>query len=182
MKQLVKIGIGGAGGIGSNVAVHLIRSGFNNLKIVDFDVIDKSNLNRQFYFKDQVGRLKVEALKENLLRIDPNAHIEVISKKLDEDNLYQTFDDCTALVEGFDVKEYKKLMLETFAASDKIMTAASGIAGFDIENITYRKLGNCYIAGDFSTDAADEQVYSHKVQLISAMMAGLLIKQLVSFN
>lgn len=179
MEKSVKIGIGGAGGIGSNVAVNLLRSGFNNLKIVDFDVIDESNLNRQFYFKDQVGRVKVETLKENLLRIDPAATIEVITNKLEEDNLYDTFADCDAVVEGFDVKETKKLMLETFAASGKPMVAASGIAGVEIDNLTFRKLGKCYIAGDFATDVADAKVYSHKVQMVAAMMAGLLIKKLV---
>ena len=46
----MKIGIAGAGGLGSNVAVHLVRSGISSLKICDFDVIENSNLNRQFYF------------------------------------------------------------------------------------------------------------------------------------
>ena len=65
----MRIGIAGAGGLGSNVAVNLVRTGVKKLKIVDFDVVDESNLNRQFYFMDQVGRPKVEALRENLLRI-----------------------------------------------------------------------------------------------------------------
>ena len=43
----MKIGIAGAGGIGSNVAVHLVRSGVESIKIADFDTIEKSNLNRQ---------------------------------------------------------------------------------------------------------------------------------------
>ena len=62
----MKIGIAGAGGIGSNVAACLVRSGVQQLKIVDFDSVDESNLNRQFYFHDQIGRPKVQALAENL--------------------------------------------------------------------------------------------------------------------
>ena len=44
------IGIAGAGGIGSNVAVNLVRSGVDNFIIADFDKIEESNLNRQYYF------------------------------------------------------------------------------------------------------------------------------------
>lgn len=54
----MKIGIAGAGGIGSNVAANLVRSGVTSLKIVDFDRVESSNLNRQFYFSDQIGCLK----------------------------------------------------------------------------------------------------------------------------
>ncbi len=52
------IGIVGVGGIGSNVAVNLVQSGVRRLKIIDFDRVEPSNLNRQFYFSDQIGRLK----------------------------------------------------------------------------------------------------------------------------
>ncbi len=72
----MKIGIAGAGGIGSNVAVNLVRSSASALKIVDFDRVELSNLNRQFYFHDQIGRFKVEALAENLRRIRPECHLE----------------------------------------------------------------------------------------------------------
>ena len=60
--QKVKIGIAGAGGLGSNCAFNLVRSGFKKLKIVDFDVVEHSNLDRQFYFSDQIGIPKIEAL------------------------------------------------------------------------------------------------------------------------
>ena len=65
------VGIAGAGGLGSNCAMHLVRSGIGKLVIADFDTVNESNLNRQFFFRDQVGRVKVEALRENLLRINP---------------------------------------------------------------------------------------------------------------
>ena len=53
------VGIAGAGGLGSNCALHLVRSGVGRLVIADFDVVNDSNLNRQFYFRDQIGRKKV---------------------------------------------------------------------------------------------------------------------------
>lgn len=70
--RLARIGIAGAGGLGSNVAQHLTRSGIGTLVVVDFDTVCATNLNRQFYFPDQVGQPKVVALQENLTRICPS--------------------------------------------------------------------------------------------------------------
>ena len=60
------IGIAGCGGLGSNCAIALARIGIGKLIIVDFDSIDKSNLNRQYYFIDQIGKPKVDALEYNI--------------------------------------------------------------------------------------------------------------------
>ena len=69
------VGIAGAGGLGSNCAAHLVRVGFRKLKLVDFDVVETGNLDRQFYFADQVGMYKVEALRQNLLRISSDLEL-----------------------------------------------------------------------------------------------------------
>ena len=65
------VGIAGVGGLGSAVAVSLARIGVGKLIIADFDVVEPSNLNRQQYFVDQLGYFKVDALTENLRRINP---------------------------------------------------------------------------------------------------------------
>ena len=67
--QSVKVGIGGAGGLGSNVAMILTRSGFKHLEILDHDVIDPSNLNRQQYFVHEINQPKVDTLKKRLLEL-----------------------------------------------------------------------------------------------------------------
>ncbi len=64
--QKKTIGIAGCGGLGSNCAVALARVGVGKLIIADFDVVEKNNLNRQYYFFDQIGKKKVIALKENI--------------------------------------------------------------------------------------------------------------------
>ena len=61
-----KVGIAGAGGLGSNCATALARSGVGTLVIADYDKIEECNLNRQYYFTDQIGKLKTDALKENV--------------------------------------------------------------------------------------------------------------------
>jgi len=104
----IKVGIAGAGGLGSNCAAALVRTGFCRIKIADFDVVDCSNLNRQFYFLGHAGRSKVEALRENLCLINPAADIEAVEVKLEADNAAELFADCDVVVEAFDRAEYKK--------------------------------------------------------------------------
>jgi len=173
----MKIGIAGAGGIGSNAAVCLVRSGVRRLKIVDFDSVDESNLNRQFYFHDQIGCPKVEALTENLLRIAPDALIEGIVLRLDDENMLRTFEDCDAVVEGFDDLRAKKQLVEALATAGLTVVSASGVAGQTMEGIEIRRLGNCTVMGDFRTDACQAPCYASKVTTVAAMMAHLLLEK-----
>ena len=89
--QLTPIGIAGLGGLGSNVACHLVRSGFSRLILADFDRVEVSNLNRQVYFPDQLGLLKTEALAENLLRIQPGLNPRIVANSRDLDQCVGDF-------------------------------------------------------------------------------------------
>lgn len=174
----MKIGILGAGGIGSNVAVNLVRSGVSNLKIADFDRIELSNLNRQFYFHDQIGKSKVETLKENLMRIEPNLEIEIIDEKIEKNNIKDLFSDCDILVEAFDKKEYKKLLVEEFYGSNKLIVSASGVAHHDIDDISTKKFGeNLYVVGDFKKGIEEYKTYSPKVLIVASMMANIVMSK-----
>lgn len=149
----VKIGIAGAGGLGSNCAAMLARSGFKKFKIVDFDTIDPSNLNRQFYFLSQVGRLKVEALRDNLMAINPQCEIDVVSNKINVNNINEMFFDCHVVVEAFDRAEYKTMIIEAYAGSDKLLVVASGLAGWgDSDRIRVRRITDrFFVVGDMKT-------------------------------
>ena len=171
----MKIGIAGAGGIGSNVAVCLVRSGVRQLKIVDFDTVDHSNLNRQFYFHDQIGRPKVEALAENLKRIAPDLQVEGIVLKLDGDSIFGAFSDCDAVVEGFDDLSAKKQLVEALSPIGLPIVSASGVAGQTLDGIRIRRLGSCTIIGDFCTDAEKTPCHAPKVTTVAAMMAHVLL-------
>ena len=116
------MGIAGAGGLGSNCAFNLVRSGFYKFKIVDFDVVEPSNLNRQFFFLDQLGMPKVLALEENLRRINPEVRIEAIQQKVQKDNAKELFDDCDVVVEAFDRVFCKTMMAEKFLSSGKFLS------------------------------------------------------------
>ena len=74
-------------GIGSNIAETLLRIGFETITLVDGDVVEESNLNRQNYTEEDLGIPKVEALKKRLLRINPKAKISTINTFIDHDNI-----------------------------------------------------------------------------------------------
>lgn len=85
-----KVIVFGVGGVGGNTAEMLVRSGISNLTIVDFDKVDITNINRQIVaLHSTVGKLKVEVLKERLIDINPNLHLQVYADKLTVDNIEQ---------------------------------------------------------------------------------------------
>ncbi len=73
-----RVFIAGCGGLGSNVAHLLVRSGFLHFTLLDCDFVDESNLNRQFFFPDQTGMTKTEALAQNLLRLEPDLDLNLL--------------------------------------------------------------------------------------------------------
>ena len=148
--QSVRVGIAGLGGLGSNCACNLVRSGFRKFVLGDFDKVELSNLNRQFYFLDQVGSLKTKALKENLLRINPDLEIAHFEEKIEVFNALALFSECDSVVEAFDKAEYKKMLVEVFFNSEKLLVSASGLAGWGNSDSlrTKRLKDNFYLIGD----------------------------------
>ena len=122
------IGIAGAGGLGSNCAMHLVRSGVRKFVIADFDTVSAGNLNRQFFFTDQIGRSKVEALAENLRRIEPSLELELHSCRLTAENMPAIFSGCNIVVECFDDPDSKMTLIRLMSENGRTVVAASGIA------------------------------------------------------
>jgi sulfur carrier protein ThiS adenylyltransferase len=173
----MKIGIAGVGGIGSNVALNLVRSGVSCLKIVDFDRVEASNLNRQFYFHDQIGRLKVEMLAKNLRRIRVDIQIETVAARIDVTNCQDLFADCPLVVEGLDRRTDKKMLIETLAGGERTVVSACGIAGHDLEDIRVQRLGNCFVVGDFASDCTRAPLFAHKVLTVAGRMTDIILRR-----
>jgi sulfur carrier protein ThiS adenylyltransferase len=174
----IKIGIAGAGGLGSNCAHMLLRCGFNRFKIIDHDTLDLSNLNRQFYFLHQVGLSKVEALAENLKLINPDIEIETMKIKFEHYNAKELFTDCDVVVEAFDQPEYKKLLIESYLASGKLLVAASGLAGFgNSDEIKVHKIkDNFYLIGDLISAVSPKcPPLAPKVVIAAAKQADVIL-------
>lgn len=152
--------IGGAGGLGSNVAVMLVRAGIGKLCIVDFDCVSISNLNRQNYGVAQIGRIKVEALRENLLQINPALIVEIHCERLTDKNFSILVpDDVDLIFECFDDPGAKAALCR-FALTQRSaipFIAVSGIGGAGpLENIrTVRKSPTFYLIGDGESDVSD---------------------------
>jgi sulfur carrier protein ThiS adenylyltransferase len=156
LKQAV-IGIAGVGGLGSAVAVALARVGIGRLIIADFDVVEPSNLNRQQYFTDQIGRYKVDALGENLQRINPYVTVHAHCILLTPENIPALFSDCSIVVEAFDRADMKAMLVNTVleAMPQSCIVAASGMAGYGSNNsIVTRKVSQrLYLTGDSVSEA-----------------------------
>ena len=156
--QQVKIGLAGAGGLGSNCAQLLVRSGFKKFRIVDLDRVEASNLNRQFYFAHQVGQPKVEALRDNLLAINPDLELETLALMITKANAALLFRDCDAVIEALDQPAGKRLVVESNLAPGKLVVAASGLAGWGKVDaiITRRITESFYLVGDQVSAASPE--------------------------
>lgn len=164
------VGIAGCGGLGSNVAMHLVRAGIGKLIICDFDKIEESNLNRQFYFKDQLGLNKAETLKQNLLRISEDTEIIAETARVDETNVLDIFEGTDILAECFDRAESKKMLIETVLTKTKLpVVSGNGMAGYGKSNeIKTRKvLKKLVIAGDGQSGI-------DKIKLLTSARVGIV--------
>ena len=183
--EKAKIGVAGLGGLGSNVLSHLVRAGVRRFVAADFDVVSASNLNRQFFFADQVGRKKTEALAENLRRIDPELGLDFRDLRLTEENTLALFSDCDVVVEAFDKADAKTMLIGALAESGIPVVAASGLAGFGKSNdIRVRKAGkNLYLVGDLvSGISAELAPASPRVGIAAAMEANTVIALLLGLE
>jgi len=124
-----RVGLVGAGGLGSNCAMMLARSGLKRFVLVDGDVVDTSNLNRQHYFPRHVGQSKVLALSEQIRElgdIDVDAHCA----RLDERNIQDILALAPIWVEALDDPAAKRLFVEEALQAGLFCVSASGLAGW----------------------------------------------------
>ena len=108
-----KIVVVGLGGVGGYVTESLIRSGIENITLVDFDVIDESNLNRQIIAtKENIGKLKVDEFEKRILSINDKVKITKLSIFIDENNIDELFSgDITYLIDACDTIKTKELII-----------------------------------------------------------------------
>ena len=184
--QRSTVGIAGAGGLGSNVAVSLARAGVGRLIIADFDKIEPSNLNRQQYSVKQIGRRKVEALRENLKGINPFSECVIHDVKVTRANTGRLFGKADILVEAFDKAEQKGMLINTWLSlyPEKPLIAASGLAGYGKNaGLRTRKMGNLYVCGDGQSQCPTGiSPMAPRVAIVANMQANLAVELLVKMN
>ena len=170
----------GLGGLGSNVAVLLARSGIGFLKLVDFDTVEASNLNRQQYRISHIGIKKTEAMKSIIKEINPFVETEVLDIKIDRKNIYSTVGDIEIVVEAFDRAETKAMLMEELLTNtNKIVVSASGMAGLGSANeiVTKKIKDNFYLVGDNYSDYEEYLgIMSTRVMICAAHQANIVLR------
>ncbi len=178
------VAIIGCGGLGSNVAAMLVRSGVGTLRLIDFDRVEESNLNRQLYFRDDIGRLKTEALGDTLRRIAPEVTLIEVVTRVTSSNLVGLVTGADVVVEAVDGPADKAMIANAVccALPDMPLVTASGMAGSGSANeiVSERIADNVYLVGDLSSDVrAGLPLYSSRVMVAAAHEAHVVIRVLL---
>lgn len=175
------VAICGLGGLGSNIAAILVRSGIGMLRLIDFDKVDLSNIGRQQYFMTQTGMYKTDALAENLRTISPYTEIHTYTERISEENTSRLIGDCEIVCEAFDRAEEKAMLVNHVLEKmpDKYIVAASGMAGISSANtVTTRKVSSrLYICGDGVSDISEDgTVFPSRVMICAAHQAHTVLR------
>ena len=175
------VAVCGLGGLGSSIAIALARAGIGRLLIIDFDRVDITNLHRQQYKAEQLGRYKTEALRENLAEIAPYTEIHTVTARLTEENLAELLHGADIVCEAFDDAEAKAMLADGVLGQlpGCYLVAASGMAGMDTPNtIRTRKItSRFYLCGDGVSEVSDTTgLFAPRVMLCAAHQAQTVLR------
>ncbi|MBE0416414.1 MAG: sulfur carrier protein ThiS adenylyltransferase ThiF [Coriobacteriia bacterium] len=180
------VAIIGCGGLGSNAAAMLVRSGVATLTLIDYDTVEEDNLNRQLFFRDQLGMHKTDAITETLRRIKPDVHLTLVRECMDPDNLLSSVGDADVVIEAVDRAETKAMIVNVLSntAPHLPLVSASGLAGFDSANevVTERIGENFYLVGDCRSDVrAGLPLLASRVMVAAAHQSHAAIRVLLGY-
>ncbi len=178
------VAICGLGGLGSNAAISLARAGVGNIKLIDYDVVEISNLNRQAYFIEHIGKYKTDALKEIIHKISPYINIKISNIYLNSENIENELKDYQVILECFDNVQSKMMLIEeaTTKLQESYIIGASGVAGYySTDLLKIKSLGSkCIIIGDFKHEAGFHKgLYAQRVSVVANMQANEAIRYIL---
>lgn len=179
-----RVSIIGCGGLGSNVAAMLVRSGVRRLQLIDFDRVTLENLNRQLFFLDQVGELKTEALAATLSRISADLDLDLVSSRATGAHLAEMVGEADVIVEAVDTAADKAMIIETCSRElpDIALVTVSGLAGYESANriTTERLADNLLVVGDQEADIREGlSLLASRVMVAAAHQAHAVIRLLL---
>ena len=135
----------GAGGLGSPLALYLAAAGVGTLGIVDFDVVDESNLQRQIiHGTSDVGRPKMESARDRITDVNPNVRVEAYEEALTSENALDIFRDFDIVVDGTDNFPTRYLVNDACVLLDKPNVYGSIFRFEGQASVFYAKEGPCY--------------------------------------
>lgn len=178
------VGIAGCGGLGSNAAVALVRGGIGRLVLADFDRVELSNLNRQYFFLSDVEKLKTVALSDHLRAINPDIKLDSFTKRLSSENVPEVFREADLLIEAFDKAEAKQWLIEIWCSNfpERPIIVGSGVAGLgNTAALQVRQSGKIYFCGDGISDLS-EGLCSARVGVAANMQANIALALLADIE
>jgi len=178
------VAIIGLGGLGSNAAISLVRMGIGTIKLIDYDYVEPSNINRQYYFLDQLGIPKTEALESTIKRINPYVQIDTAQLKIQSDNILSVVKGYDVIIEAVDDALTKKMIISSLLnfSTGSYIIGASGIAGlYDTSIFTYKTVGSrVIIVGDFQNEVKKgRSLISSRVAVAANIQANLAARYIV---
>lgn len=179
--QSAKVAICGLGGLGSNIAIALVRTGIGHIHLIDFDTVDLSNLNRQQYAIKDLGKQKPKALYDTLKGFAPYSHIFYDCIKVTRENVKELLKEETIICEAFDIPEQKAMLTNMVLSTmpDKILVGGSGMAGYASGNLitTQKIMDRYYLCGDLISDAKETcGLLAPRVMLCAAHQATMILR------
>lgn len=181
--QKAKIAIAGLGGLGSNIAIGLARIGVGQLHLVDFDRVDLTNLNRQHYFIHHLGQYKTEALKKQILEINPYIRVSTDCLKITASNVATLFSDADIICEAFDVPENKAMLVNTVLEQlpDKWLVSGNGMAGYGKSNLIQTKaiMSKFYLCGDNISSNEAQPLMAPRVAICAGHEANMVVELII---
>ena len=183
-----KILIVGIGGVGGSVATSLVRSGVQNIVLIDFDIVDITNINRQIVaYHSTIGLKKVDVIKKILLDINPSLIVKTYDIFLNKDNIKTILDEekPTYIIDACDSKETKKsIILEAISRKIKFISSmgtGNKMNPSDLEIIDIRKTVNDPLARIFRKWVKDNKIKS-KITVLSSRELPIKTGNIVSSN
>ena len=134
----------GAGGLGSPAALYLALAGVGKIGIVDFDVVDRSNLQRQVLHRDEdIGKSKVISAMETLKAYNPDINVVMHDEPINSKNALDIMNNYDVVINGADNFPTRYLICDsTFFAKKPLIDGS--VLTFDGQITTYVPGGNCY--------------------------------------
>lgn len=179
--QKACVAVAGCGGLGSNAAVALVRAGVGELILADFDVVEETNLNRQYFFRSDLRQPKVIALADHLRNINPDVRITSHHVRVTTDKVVSLFGRASLLIEAFDQADQKKMLIESWCVAfpAKPVIAGNGMSGQGrLADLTLKHTANIYFCGDGKTEMS-MGLSAPRVAVVANMQASVAIDLLL---
>jgi len=165
----------GAGALGANITENLARSGFNKIKVIDFDRIEERNLSTQPYYRSDVGAFKAKILANNLYRAI-GTKIEIQTKKLTATNAAQLLKNTNLVIDTFD-NSFSRKIVKDYCLNSNLPCFHAGLTA-DYAEIIWNDIYK--VPSDVNDDICDYPLARNLVILTVAVASEVAIQFIIS--